>query len=444
MNSVTHKADSDGWTYVVLFLLLGYMCMGRSFAYWGIPPLDVFVGELVLGWFLLFGPQLSKGKWPWIARDLPQLHRFKRALYLLIACGAFGILHGLFAGYSLLTALRDFAFDYYPLFFLLGLWVGLRRPGGLPKFIRLFAWANGIYGAAYVLLLNRVPWTFPGFADRAPRVPVFGMPEFSGIALIGLLTFEKNLRKVWPLLLLNSFVMLGMQIRGEWLGFATALAVWAWWTRDLRRAALGGVVVILALALMAVGGIELPGVEGRGATGTSLSAGSLVGRALAPVNSSLAASYTSGVQEKNDVDTVTWRLLWWATIWGSVNETTLRAVVGFGYGFPIGSLVPFLQGQFIQTPHDALLYALAYTGWVGLLIFVLFEAEVFRVILRASRGTGSAFGLAAWTALIVFSLFEPFFEAPQGAIPFYLLMGWVAASIFSKRQSQPRPAARAA
>ena len=45
---------SDPWTNIVLVLLIGYFCMTRTFAYLGIPPWNIFVGEMVLGLFLFF------------------------------------------------------------------------------------------------------------------------------------------------------------------------------------------------------------------------------------------------------------------------------------------------------------------------------------------------------------------------------------------------------
>lgn len=439
MNSATQTVRSDGWFYVVVFLLLGYMCMGRSFAYWGIPPWYIFVGEVVLAWFLLFGPRWPGGRWPWIARDLRQLKGFKRALYFLIAWGLVGIAHGVYAGYSPLTAIRDFAFDYYPLYFLLGLWVGLQGNDRLPRFFRIFAWVNGIYGVVYILFLSHITWSFPGYGDRAVPVPVFGLPEYSCIALLGLLVFEKSLRRVWPLLLLNGFVMLGMQVRGEWAAFAVGLGIWAWRTRNFKRAMWGGAVVLAMLVLITVTSLDLAGPKSRG--GGSISAGGLIGRALAPVDENIAASYTSKYQM--DVGTTLFRTLWWAAIWEAVNQNATRALTGFGYGYPLGDLVPYIQG-FIQTPHNVFFYALGYTGWVGVVLFFWFLAEIGRLLLRVPDDKLREFGVMAFAAMILYAAVEPYFEAPMGAIPFYLMMGIVAASLFRQRRPPSRAAARLA
>jgi hypothetical protein len=419
----------DAWPRLAAALMLGYLCMGRSFSYLGIPPLSIFVGEVVLAWFLLFGPRLGEWRWLSIARKLPRLKKFHRLLYLLLAYGAFQIVHGIYAGYSPLTAIRDFAFDYYPLYFFLGLWVGLHQPQGLPRFFRIFAWANGIYGTAYVLFLNRLSWTIPGVSQQVTPVPVFGLPEYSCIALLGVLAFEKSLRRAWPLLVLNGFVMLGMQVRSEWLAFAVALAIWAWRTGNFKRAAWGGVVVLLMLALMAVSNLRLPGIEARGGGG-SISAGGLVGRALAPVSSDVAANYTANYQ--TDVDTTLFRTLWWAAIWQAVHQNAARALLGFGYGYYLGDLVPYLKGEFIQTPHNAFFYALGYTGWLGVVIFFWFLAEILRLFLAIPNLQVRNFVIAAFAASLIISMFTALFEAPYGAIPFYLIAGFAVAPSFSR------------
>lgn len=435
MNTEPRKMNPGAWPRIVTVLLLGYMCMGRSFSYLGIPPLYIFVAEVVLAWFLVFGPRIGIARWPWSAMRLPRLKNLNRLLYLLLAYGAIQIVHGIYAGYPPLTAMRDFAFDYYPLYFFLGLWAGLRQPQGLPGFFRIFAWANGIYGTAYVLFLNRLSWTIPGVSQQVAPVPVFGLPEYSCIALLGLLAFEKSLRRAWPLLLLNGFVLLGMQVRAEWLAFAVGLGIWAWRTGNLKRAAWGGAVVVVMLGFFTVTNFSLAGPEGRG--GGSISAGGLVGRALAPVSADLAANYTAHYQ--TDVDTTLFRTLWWAAIWQAVHERASRALLGFGYGYPLGDLVPYLKGEFIQTPHNAFFYALGYTGWLGVVLFFWFLAEIFRLLLAVPNIQLRHFGVAAFAVFFTISMFTAVFEAPYGAIPFYLIAGLAVAPSFSRQPAESHP-----
>ena len=400
--------------------------MSRSFAYLGIPPLHVFVGEISLACFLLFGPKTTAGRWPWVAVNAPNCRRLRHLLSIFLGYGVFQVSLGVAKGYPLFTAIRDFAFNYYPLYLFLGLWVGLRSTTFLPKLIRLLAWANGIYGLLFILFLNRISWTIPGVSSDVVEVRVFGQPLGSAIALIGLLAFESDLRSVWHLFGMNLFILLGMQIRGEWLAFAVGLLVWGWMTKHLERVAMAGAYLMVLIALMYAIDLRLPGPEERLA-GT-ISVRDLVGRALAPINADAASEYTADYQDAQN--TTLWRTVWWLEIWNSVHETQSRALLGFGYGYPLGDLVPYLEGQFIRTPHNAFFYALGYTGWLGLVVFGTFQVELARLLWRSWKDHGQPFGILFWITSLVLACFTAFFETPYGAIPFYLTVGCAIAPSF--------------
>jgi O-Antigen ligase len=406
------------WLRIVTILLLGYFCMGRSFAYLGIPPWHVFIGEVVLACFLFWGPMSARGRWPWIAVDNFTLRRFKQLLLVSLAFGVFQVFHGILLGQPVLSSVRDLAFNYYPIYFFLGVWAASNDPQFLPKLIRVAGWANGLYGILYILVLSRMTLFFPGVSQEVAQVPIFGQPMFSGVILLGLLSVEKDLRGVWPLLLLNAAVLIGMVTRGEWLAFAVGLFVWALLTRNVRRVALGAAVVVVLLAAMYVTNFSIEAPEGRGGT---ISASALVGRVLAPVDKDLAADYTADAQANEE--TAAFRTLWWIAIWESAHESVSRALLGHGYGYALGDLVPYLEGQFIRTPHNVFFYALGYTGWIGVLIFALLQAEIARLSWRVFQRNGQPFAIVSWVTMLVYAFFTAFFEAPYGAIPFYLVMG---------------------
>ncbi|MBI3610278.1 MAG: O-antigen ligase family protein [Nitrospirae bacterium] len=365
-----------------------------------------------------------------MAMKAPSLSKLTRFFVLFFACGVFQVFRGIQEGYPSLTSVRDLAFNYYGLYFFLGLWVGLRSPHFLPKLVRALAWSNGIYGVAYVLFLSNVTWIMPGVPKEVVDVTVFGQPLGSAIALIGLLAFESDLWSVRYLFLLNLFVLLAMQIRGEWLAFALGLLIWGWMNKRLKQFAVAGAYLILLFALMAAIDLHIPGPALRGGT---ISVRDIVGRTLAPINQDLAYEYTS--EYKTAEDTVLFRTVWWAQIWTSVNESPTRALLGFGYGFPLGDLVPYLEGEFIRTPHNVFFYALGYTGWIGVAIFFGFQAELVKLLWRSWKQAGQSFGLLFWVTSLVLACFAAFFEAPYGAIPFYLVTGCACAPLFyaSKR-----------
>jgi len=424
------------WFRTVSLLIIGYCLMGRSFAYLGIPPWHLFIGEIVLAAFLLAGPETARGSWVRLARRIQQLRALVKFYSIFLVYGIIQVFRGIALGHPPLSAARDLAFNYYPVFLLLGLWIGLRKPNFPPRLFRLLAWFNGIYGVAYILFLNRISWTFPGISDQVAPVPIFGPPEYSFVVLLGLLAYEHDLRKIWHLLALNGFVLLGMQVRAEWLGLAVGLFLWGWLTKNLRRMIAVGAVVVVLLAVMFVIDFRLQGPESRG--GGEISARDLVGRAVAPLDPEMASQYTSSYQM--DVGTAVWRTMWWIAIWQTVNQTWRTSLFGLGYGFPIGDLSPFIApGDFIQTPHNVFFYALAYTGWVGVLLLALFQIELARLLWGAYRKTGQPCGVILWAGMLVYALFTPFFEVPQGAIPFYLLIGGVVgAVIFRTQVSYPK------
>jgi len=415
------QSPSDNWGKVAVFLIVGYLSMTRSFAYLGLPWISLYLGEMTLAAFLFFGPRTEQGPWLRVARHVRRLRRFEWLLLLLLCHGALEALRGILSGYPAFTAARDTAFNYYPLFLFLGIWVGLRDRDFLRRAARALAWWNGCYGLAYVLFLGHLSWTMPGTSGASVDVPLFGQPYGSGMALLGLVAFEPRLRRVWHLIALNTLVMLWVQIRAEWVGFAVGALVFAWCTKRVKPLAIAAAAAVILLAVMYVANIDLPSPETRGGR---ISADSLVARAVAPFNKDLAAGLASKEDVAQFAGNAEWRLVWWAMIWEQVHATTSNTLLGFGYGYPIGDLNPFIEaGEFIQTPHNSFFYALGFSGWIGVMLFGLLQIELLRLLWRGYRITCQPFGLMCWAALLFGSMFQDFFEAPFGAIPFYLLAG---------------------
>jgi hypothetical protein len=411
---------STPWAKAFSALLLGYVCLGRSFAYIGMPSLKLFIGEATLGLFLLTQPGRVFGQWGMaLAQPMP-LSAVAWGLFVFVAYGAFELLRGIGLHHPPLAALQNLVFNCYPLYFFGGLWLGRQDKRYLAKMVRLISWWNGIYGLAYILALSRSPWKMPG----NPEIPLFGQPGGSGTALLGLLIFEPKLIRVWPLLLLNGSVMLGIQVRAEWLGFVVAFAFWSWLTKRLGRMALAVITSTLLLSAMYVVDVDLPSPSGRGGR---ISVREILGRALAPLNPSLAEQYTEDAESY--AGTVSWRTKWWQAIWAAVSENPTTALLGFGYGFALGDLVPYLQGSVIRTPHNVFFYALGYGGWLGVMVFFGFQAALAHILLRAYQLTGQPFGLCYWIMTLTVAFFSNYLETPFGAIPFYLLLGLAAAPV---------------
>lgn len=414
------------WGSVATILIVGYLCLYRSFAYLGLPWLHVYVGELSLAGFIFFGPLTKQGSWLELVRRVRRLRRLWLVLLVLLSYGAFEAIRGVFYGYPPLTVVRDTAFNYYPLFVFLGVWIGLQDRSFLRHVIRKLAWFNGIYGIACVLFLSRLPLTLPGTSNAASPVPLFSEPSGAGaVTLLGMIAFEPQLRQVWHLVAMNAFVLLGLQVRGEWLALGVGVLVFGWLTKKLRYMFIAVGTVAVLLGLMYVTHLSLPAPKGRGENvGNRISADYLMARAVAPLNKELAGRLAPTEDVDFAAGTAEWRVVWWARIWMEVNGHLSTMLLGLGYGYPIGNLNPDIEPDtFIQTPHSDFFYALGFSGWLGVFLFVLLQGEIAQLLWRSYQVSGQSFGIICWAALVAMSLFEPLFEEPSGAIPFFLLLG---------------------
>lgn len=457
------------WSGLIGFLVVGYLAMSRGFAYLGIPHWSLFIGEVSLAAFVCVQPRKIFAYWRSATLERTPFYEVAWSLALFMGYGLLEVVHGRSQGFPLLVALKDLTFNYYPLYLFLGLWVGLANPNYLPKLLRGVMWGVGLYGLAYVLWLSRVDWRFPG--TGALIVPVFGQPMGAFVAILGIIAFESSWLR-WPSLFLNAFVWLGMQIRGEWIALVGGLLLWSYLSKGWRKVATAFLVVAMLPVTMMVVSFSIPSPATRVGT---ISFGNIAARVVAPVAPNLArrlltkteaphaanqaptpapdakpstapeAQQTSVTAEKQPpapemnqdqaklaqdavifADTAFWRTRWWKAIWLSVHHEPLTALFGHGYGFTLTSVVPTME-QGIRTPHNFFFFALGYSGWLGVVLFALFQGALFRLLWRAYRLTGQAFGLSYWAANLMLAVFEPYFETPFGAIPFYLICGLAAA-----------------
>ena len=195
------------------------------------------VGEIVLGASHASGRREAGSLVaPYTPRS--QLKRFEWLLLLFLVDGAFAVLRGISRGYPTFTAFRDIAFNYYPIFLFLGIWVGLQDKHFLRRLARVLALWAGCYGLAWILLLNRIPWVIPGTDGRV--LLFLGPYGGSAVALLGLLAFEPRLLSVWHLVLLNMFVLLGSTSRADWVGLAVGVVVFAALMKNFMRLAITG------------------------------------------------------------------------------------------------------------------------------------------------------------------------------------------------------------
>jgi hypothetical protein len=416
------------WPRTASFLFVGYLSLSRSFAYLGVPPL--FIGELVLGAFLLLKPRVALGTWVASLLRASPLSSLGLAMFAFIAYGVWQVGRGLLDGYPMIYTLKFFVFNYYAMYLFLGLWVALQVPDFLRRLIRIAAWVNGIYGIAFIVALRYVPAYMPGY-DSAVDVPLFSPPGGQVVIILGLLCFERDLRAVWFVLLLNAVVTLVWQVRAEWLGLAVGTLTWGFLTGRLGR-----VVAIGMSGIALMGIIELADINLSGRRGYDVSLTENVARVIAPIDLELARQLSP--KAADHAGTAEWRELWWEQIWLSVHSKPMLEAFGHGYGFELLSLAPasVRGGQEewdVRTPHSVFFYALGYTGWVGVLLFAAFQFAIIRLLWRAFHLTGQPAGLVLWATIMSSCFFELSFETPYKAIPFYLLMGMAIAPALQAR-----------
>jgi O-Antigen ligase len=406
------------WPQVGGLLVIGYLCMTRSFAYVGVPPL--FIGELVLAVFLFLKPHVVVGTWADSLFRPSPLNALALSLLVFMAYGVWETGRGVLDGSPILETFKYFIFNYYALYVFLGLWIGIRAPYFLPKLVRVIGWAHGIYGLVWLVVLRPLPIYLPGSETK-----LFGWPGGGPVAILGLLCFERSPRVLWPALLLNITVTLAMQHRSEWLGLALGALVWGVLTNRFGRVVAMGMAGLAVLGMIELAGIQLPGRN----RDSALSLAEVLGRAIAPIDEKLAKQFSPNA--KSAESTVEWREAWWEQIWLSVHATPMRAAFGHGYGFDLFGLAPddvrAGQAEDIRTPHSVFYFALGYTGWVGVVLFCMVQLAILRLLWRAYRVGGQPVGVVWWFTLMAMALVEQSFDTPYRAIPFYVLVGMAMA-----------------
>jgi hypothetical protein len=404
------------WPQIAGFLLVGYLCMSRSFAYLGVAPL--YIGELVLGAFLLLKPRVALGTWAASLLRASPLNEFGLALLVFLAYGMWQVGRGIIGGSPIFYTLKFLVFNYYPLYIFLGIWIGLRVPEHLPKMIRAIAWVNGVYGVMYIVALRHIAANVPG-----SEIPLFGVPAGGAVAIVGLLCFERDLRAVWLVLVLNMLVILAWQVRAEWFGLGVGILVCGLLTGRAGRVVAIGMAGLVVLGMIQLADIRLTGRQ----SGVSLS--ETLARVIAPINLELAKQLSPNAELH--ASTADWRELWWEQIWISVHSKPMLQAFGHGYGFDLFSLAPpdiraSGADAEIRTPHSIFYYSLGYTGWVGITLFGAMQLALFRLLWRSYRVDGQPAGIAVWAMAMAMAFFEGSFDTPYRAIPFYLLVGMAA------------------
>lgn len=405
------------WVLATLGVVGGYMVFQRAFAYVGVPGTPIFIGEILLVAFFVLRPEVSGLRFASALLRPSVLGPLSWSILVLISYGVVLVARGVLEGYPQRLALQELVFNVYPLYIFLGLWLAEREPRLLERFMVDLAWVNGIYGLLYIANLNHVALTFPGTS-----VLLFRPPLGQVAVLLGLMAFPTKGWRTWIPFALNLTVLIAIQSRASYAGFAIGLFVWAWMSKRLGRTAL---IAAIVGALFAVAWIFNLRIEySRGAS--ELSARNVAAAVVAPFDAQAAAAYSSDA--RNFSGTVEWRKAWWSGIWDSTHADPMRTFVGAGYGFELTSAADLGSSEDdLRTPHNWFMYALGYGGWIGVLVFSFFLLALGYLLWRSDRLTGIAFGLPVLVASVTVATFSNFFETPYAAIPTWVIAGMAIA-----------------
>jgi O-Antigen ligase len=398
-------------------LIAGYSTFGRSFAYLGVPP--VFIGELYIAWWMLFGPT------NWLSEFVDDCLHFKllpTMILLNIVWGLFDVIRPVLEGRPPFDAVRTFAFNYYPILLPIGIEIGRRITFG--TFIKF--WKNySLYFVGYSVFLmvggDNLALTLPWRAD----IPLFNVPAMAGFVGVGTLALWPHLERWkwrWIVLALSTVPVFTSPGRGTFLALILGLAIVGLWAP--KRLVLIGCASIGILGLMFLLSTFMPAQKGRATTMDPIVNIARVRATFDPKGAYLMMLHDHYAQEAQNMliaqGTAQWRETIWTNAIRSLNNGTL-IFAGQGHGASVQSLTP--DNQELHTPHNFVIYALYYTGAIGLTIFCLMILGLLLATQKVPEPTLRAMLLAQVLIMCLMAAVGNMFETPIAAVPFYLIAG---------------------
>jgi O-Antigen ligase len=435
MMASSTRSLSDNYILLLGGVLAGYALVGKGFAYLGFPPL--FVGEIAfaagLAVLLRTGCLLAS------LTMLPNL--------LLMAIMAWVLARTLpFISEFGSDALRDSVTIFYGGFAFIVVALVLedvRRVGTIlryyNKFLNLFIPIAPVSFFISRYLFKYIPtftaYNVPLLQVRPGEVAV----HLAGAAVFILVGFRKVSALYFTLMLVTA-IMVVSQNRGAMIAIILPIAIAMLATGRARQLMIaivvGGLAFAMALALeTSFGGAYR---EPKSSDERSVSAQQIVNNAASIIGQ-------SGVQVES---TKTWREDWWS---GIVKDTVNGPYFWLGRGFGVNLAVivgneaakPVGGEPALRSPHNVHMTMLARGGVPGAILWELFLACWFGMIIRAwrlARGEGQR----EWAGLFIFvgcyvmsilidASFDVALEGPMVGIWFWCLIGLGAGAVMAHR-----------
>jgi hypothetical protein len=426
------SAQARPWSESKLFpmwgvLVGGYLAYGRPFAFWGVPPL--FVGEAYLMVMLLWNRN------NWLGRFVNGFFKFElvsTAVFLHLTWGIVEVFRSLFLRRSMIEVFRTAAFNYYPLYIMIGIMIG--REISMKTYVKV--WKYIVIVMIVHVLLDPV---FNLSEAHGYNMP---MPPIVTLAMIALWDYFAAWKTRHILLAVSIFPDFFQSEHGHRSWVLGLLA-------GLIAIAASKPKLLLKWAMISFGGLMFlmivgPLIPGPHGTTPPLDPVVQIAHIVASYNPNLAIRMMKWRGYKSEEDairleqgTADWRKTIWAGALHDLKTIDLQ-LMGEGEGVSLQKIMP--NGEDIHTPHNISIYCLYYTGWVGLGIFAFL---IFALLHAAWRLRNEALRkqlIATILAVVVITMTGNLLEAPFGAIPFYLICG-VAIGI-GRREAAATPKPR--
>lgn len=413
------RRATDRYLPILALGFAGYVVLGKSFAYLGLPPL--FVGEMLFALGLL--AFLASGCATSLLTTVPAV-----SAALLMAWVLFRTLQGI--GAYGIDALRDGAVALYAGFAFIVAALLVERPIRIAQVVGYFRiHARVLIPIAIVLYL--IARFFGASIPKLPGQNVEIISVRSGElaahlcgALVLVLVGLCKVSRTWLAVALGAALLVASQSRGGMLALLLPLLLAMVLTGQIGRLAAitAGLTLVMLVAYAADFEIDLP----RGERPISAAA----------VVENLAS--VAGSSDANNLDgTKQWRLGWWQAI----RDYTVHGPyfwTGKGFGINLAEADGFVVGlerggPTLRSPHSVHMTYLGRGGVPGLALWLLTIGSWTIALLRAAhlawrRGDLDwaryfVFLVCYFASIVVDASFDVALEGPMLGIPFWILFG---------------------
>lgn len=422
---LTVRGSRAGDRYIIWlgFVLTGYTVFSRGFAYMGIPPLSLYVGEIMIA--IGVATVVRAGKMtPLFQRPVTWLV----AVFMVLAVARTVP----FVGQYGIDAPRDFMQVGYATYAFIIAALLVARPERLADLIKYYrTYAVIVLSVIWLVYLAyktneanipKLPW--------APQTTIFEakggdiMVQLTGITMFLVLGMMKRTPLIMLALAMNTGIII-VSNRGGMVAWFLGCGL-AWILRP-PQARVGRLVY--ALTVFVALGLIIGPMAKINDGGRSISVDQIVLNVKSVFGQ--GGDHLDGTKE--------WRLEWWTKIY----HYTMRGEhfwTGKGFGINLAKEDGFDVVKELRSPHNGHMTILARMGIPGAVLWVLIQIfwglSMLRQWLKARQAGRHrwmalfAFLSGYWIAFLVNAAFDVYFEGPMGGIWYWTVFGTGLAAVW--------------